>query len=155
MFTPKLLSVPFQLQQNDGECLAACSAMALGYLGVKTHYRSLLRTLDIQDFGAPFYNLRRLETLGFSVHLRQDGTLNDLDRQLQQNHPCLVAVQTSELPYWGGEAVYHALVVIGIDTNHLYLHDPAFENSPLRVTHGDFVLAWLERDSTYAVITKR
>jgi hypothetical protein len=38
-----LLPVPHHLQRSDGDCLAACAAMVLAYLGVSVDYDRLLR----------------------------------------------------------------------------------------------------------------
>ncbi len=151
-FAPVYLAVPFALQQKEGQCLAACAAMTLTYLDVSFSYRRLLRLLEIQEFGTSFFNLQHLEALGIRVLLNRRGLLTDLYEHLCNGHPCIVSVMTQELPYWKGEAVLHALVVIGIDPLYVYLNDPEFADSPMQVLHGDFGLAWLERDETYAVL---
>jgi hypothetical protein len=35
---------------------------------------------------------------------------------------------------------------------HVFLHDPAILVHPLRVSIGDFDLAWLERDEQFAIL---
>lgn len=69
-----VLPVPHRTQRTDGECLAACAAMVLAYIGLTTAYEKLLKVLDIHWFGAPFFNIRLLEQLGVLVVYRQ-GTL--------------------------------------------------------------------------------
>jgi hypothetical protein len=80
------------------------------------------------------------------------GRLFDL---LVVNRPPIVFVKTGELPYWNGQDVEHALVVVGMDERTILLNDPAFRRAPVKVSLGDFDLAWLERDEMYAVITRR
>ena len=77
-----------------------------------------------------------------------------LRTHLQNNQPCIVFVDTGQLPYWD-ESANHALVVVGLDEDYVYVHDPEFPNAPLQVSIGDFDLAWLEHDEMYAVITRR
>jgi ABC-type bacteriocin/lantibiotic exporter with double-glycine peptidase domain len=152
--TPVILPVPHVQQHEYGECLAACAAMVLGYFGVTVAYRRLLKLLQIEpDLGTPAYNIRRLEQIGFTVGYQQ-GVLAELHDHLTNNHPCIAMVNTQELPYWS-EAVQHAVVVVGLDANDIYLNDPAFSNSPFQVSHGDFELAWLEQDEFYAVVSPR
>jgi len=127
--------------------------MALEYLGQPTDYAHLITLLDIRDFGAPSSNIRRLEKLNFSVSFRQ-GAQADLETHLLRGEPCIVFVRTGELPYWS-EDTGHAVVLVGIDDEAVYLNDPAFVQAPQRVSHGDFFLAWLEFDYDYAVITTR
>jgi ABC-type bacteriocin/lantibiotic exporter with double-glycine peptidase domain len=56
-----LLSVPHQLQQTDGDCLAACAAMVLGYLGRAIEYAQLLRQLAAQQLRSAARGAFRLE----------------------------------------------------------------------------------------------
>ena len=53
------------------------------------------------------------------------------------------------------ESTLHAVVVVGMDDQHVYLNDPGFPEAPVKVSHGDFGLAWLERDEFYAALMKR
>ena len=53
------------------------------------------------------------------------------------------------------ERTGHAVVVVGIDDEMVYLNDPAFANAPQVVSHGDLLLAWLEMEEYYAIIQQR
>ena len=52
-------------------------------------------------------------------------------------------VDTGQLPYWD-ESANHALVVVGLDEDYVYVHDPEFPNAPLQVSldtpeaHADY-----------------
>ena len=62
-FSPSfvLLAVDHIPQDKAGDCLAACVAMALNYIGVSFDYKRLVRLLRIQaSAGAPFSNVREL-----------------------------------------------------------------------------------------------
>jgi ABC-type bacteriocin/lantibiotic exporter with double-glycine peptidase domain len=145
-----LLSVPHQLQQSDGDCLAACAAMVLGYLGRAIEYAQLLRLLDIKPYGAPAGNIRLLANLSLTVVYSQTD-MAGLETMLQQGHPVIVFVRTGELPYWTYNTD-HALVVVGYDEDQLYVHDPHRSEAAIAVARDDFELAWLERDYYYALI---
>jgi len=146
-----LLPVPHRIQRRQADCLAACAAMILEYLGRPTDYARLVTLLGIRDFGAPSSNIRQLAKLGLSVSFRQ-GAPGDLAAHLLHGEPCIVFLRTGELPYWQ-EDTGHAVVLVGMDEDVVYLNDPAFAQTPQRVSHGDFLLAWLEFDYDYAVIT--
>ncbi len=149
----KYLKLKHLQQPRAGECLAACVTMILDYIGRQVRYRRLFRILKIiRGAGTASFNVRNLEQLGYRV-LYQHGTLNQLRRHLEQNQPCIAFIETGELPYWD-ENVSHAVVVVGIDEQHVYLHDPAYARSPIRVSIGDFDLAWLGHDELYAVILR-
>ena len=146
-----LLPVPHVPQREQGECLAACAAMMLSYLGHPVNYDKLIKLLRVRaNIGAPASNIRQLETLNVTVIYKQ-GAWGELQDHLEHNHPCTVLVQTGELPYWD-ESSDHAVVLTGLDDEFVYLNDPAFLEAPIRVSRGEFDLAWLEKDEVYAVL---
>ncbi|MBI5350125.1 MAG: peptidase C39 family protein [Chloroflexi bacterium] len=149
-----LLPVPHVQQRQDGECIVACAAMILNYLGTEVRYEKLLRLLRTDWFGTPASRLRELETLGIVVIYKQ-GTLQELHDHLSQERPCIALVQTLELPYWQNEPNDHAVTVVGFDDQFVYINDPSFSDAPKKVSLGDFDLAWLERDEYYAAFKKR
>ena len=125
--------------------------MILEHLGQPVDYPGLLALLNVQDFGAPSSNIRRLEHLGASVNFGS-GTLTDLQRHLLQGRPCIVFVRTGELSYWS-EDTGHAVVLVGLTQDAVLFNDPAFAQAPQRVSIDEFLLAWLDFDYDYAVIT--
>ena len=150
--SPILLPIEHVQQHAGGECLAACVTMVLNYLDAPIPYKRLLALLHIKrGLGTPFYNIRELEKQGVSV-LYKKGTLAELYQHLLNGLPCIVAVQTEQLPYWEGVISGHVVVVVGIDAQHLLVNDPEFASAPLRVKFGDFDLAWLEQGEYYAVL---
>jgi len=78
--------------------------------------------------------------------------LEELELRIAQGQPCIVFLDTAELPYWS-EATFHAVVVVGMDDEYIYVNDPAFDEAPQRITWGDFDLAWIEEGYYYAVIS--
>ena len=148
-----ILSVSHIRQREDGECIAACAAMVLKYLNISASYEQLLRLLKIDWFGTAAFRIRELEKLGIQVIYKQ-GTLEEIHDHLSSDRPCIAFVKTIELPYWN-EANDHAVVVVGLDDEFIYLNDPAFPDAPKKVSHGDFDLAWLERDEYYATFKRK
>jgi len=147
------LSVEHVQQHQDGECLAACAAMLLNFAGISISYKRLLKVLEIEPgLGTPSFKIRNLLRLGIKVDYRQ-GLIEDLRNHLQLGQPCIVFLRTGDLPYWH-RSIEHAVVLVGIDDEHVYLNDPAVVLSPMQVSLGDFDLAWLERDEMYAVLTR-
>lgn len=149
----RLLHVTHQRQRYPADCLAACAAMVLGFLGQPADYENLIRLLRIDPtVGTPYSNVRLLGALHIEVTLKQ-GTRADLDTSLAQQQLPIVFLSTGELPYWA-EDTFHAVVVVGLDDTSIYLNDPAFETAPQIVDYGDFELAWLNRDAHYVVLTR-
>src|SRR5262245_11098177 len=128
-----MLPVPHIPQRKQGECLAACAAMMLNYLGHSVNYDKLLKLLRVRtDIGAPASIIRQLETLAVTVIYKQ-GNWEELQAHLENNRPCMTLVKTSELPYWAEESD-HAVIVIGLDDELIYLNDPVFPDAPIQVT---------------------
>lgn len=144
-----LLSVPHRKQQQQADCLAACAAMVLEYLQIPVRYERLLRLLQVEEFGSFFRNLHRLESLGVSV-LIEAGDFNALRQHLESGLPALVMVFTGELPNWD-ISTHHVVTVVGLDENMIYVNDPYFDERQ-EVPLEEFRLAWLAKESLYAVI---
>ena len=139
-------------QRAPGECLAACAAMVLDYLGRPQPYASLLRLLDIKPHGAPFTNLYTLQRIGVRVLHERNRTFDQLRNHLAAGHPCIVPVFTGELPYWQGVRTFHVVVVAALKSDLVYVVDPAFSTPLIGVEFGDFELAWIERGQEIATL---
>jgi ABC-type bacteriocin/lantibiotic exporter with double-glycine peptidase domain len=145
----KLLPVSHHPQQRQADCLAACAYMVLAYQNQSVPYDRLLTLLRIGAAGAPYRNLRYLESAGLTVQIQQ-GEIADLQDCLAKNIPPIIFVNTAELPYWS-EAAGHALVVVGIDETSIFINDPVFPDAPKSLNIADLELAWLEMDQFFAV----
>ena len=126
--------------------------MVLEYLYIRVDYAHLLRLLRIGPIGTAFGHLTALETLGVSV-LIDNGDINDIQNHLNSGLPVIVFLDTAELAYWKYEQTDHAAVVIGIDELDVMLNDPEFQKAPQTCSIGEFELAWLEKDNTFAIIS--
>lgn len=147
-----LLPVSHIQQRFSGECLAACAAMVLSYLDAPLNYEQLVKLFQIRrPIGTPFFKIRELEKQRIHVIYKQ-GSLQALYNHLTEGTPCIVDVETRELPYWQQISTRHVVVVVGMDNEYAYLNDPEFSNAPVRVSIGDFDLAWLARDERYAIL---
>lgn len=135
-----ILPVPYVGQRRTGECLAACAAMVLDYLGAPVAYNRLVKMLEIvPGAGVAAFKIRNLERIGVRV-LYESGTLERLREHLLAGQPCIAFIETKELPYRKDDTS-HAVVVVGFDNEIFLLHDPEYENSPVIVSAGDFDLA--------------
>jgi ABC-type bacteriocin/lantibiotic exporter with double-glycine peptidase domain len=64
-----------------------------------------------------------------------------------------IAVNTGPLTYWADDTA-HALVVVGVEQDVVWVNDPEFEQAPQAVPLDDFLLAWLEHDYRQALIQR-
>ena len=144
------LNVPQHKQEQSADCLAACASMVLAYLKQPVDYKQLLQVLRIGPLGAPRRNVLNLVRLGLDVIYRE-ATLSIVAEYLQAGVPVIAFVDTAELAYWK-TATNHAVVITGLDADHVVVNDPAFESFPQRIPQDEFELAWLNSDNVCALV---
>lgn len=151
-----MLKLTHHPQRQEADCLAACAWMVLTKLGVTIRYDRLHKLLKIIDeVGASIYNLRYLADFDKSLSVEiADRDMDWLALAIQNGIPVIVSVDTIDLPYWRGEAAYHAVVVVDIDGASVWLHDPWFNDAPKRVEQNNFESAWLRNEYACAVIQR-
>lgn len=140
-------------QRQQADCLVACAAMVLDYLGIDTTYEWLLRLLGTAEPGTPFSNLERLCTLNLFVRCEYYGTLTLLEEYLDLGLPVVVAVEAWALPHWKHVETHHAVVVVGVDEENIYLNDPFFAEFPLSAPIDHFLGAWAGHNEQFAIIS--
>ncbi|MBX3056681.1 MAG: C39 family peptidase [Anaerolineae bacterium] len=144
-----ILPVPHFRQLNDGYCLPACTQMVLAYWGIQRDQAVLAQQLYmLPGAGTPGSRLRLLASPQLEVFYGE-GTFADLEAAVAVRVPPIVLVHTNQLPYWQ-QAFAHAVVVIGIEGTGVVLHDTA-----VRVSRGDFELAWDEMANLYGLLRKK
>lgn len=119
--------------------------MVLAYYHIHIGYDLYLSRLQVDEIGTPFGNLRFLRSWGAQVKI-EHGSMERLRANLSHGTPVIVAVATGELRSYWSEATSHAIVVIGVDEELVYVNDPAFPVAPQLIPAAEFELAWLERD---------
>lgn len=150
----KILRVPYIRQLADGYCLPACAQMVLAYLGIKRDQVQLAKQLKmIPKAGTPGFRIRLLASKKLEVIYRS-GEIADLRVALNKGMPPIIMVVTSELPYSELQSA-HAVVLLAIDENSVLLNDPDYEEAPIRVSLGNFELAWYEMENKYALLKKK
>jgi len=148
-----LLAVPHIQQRNTGDCLAACATMVCQYLKIPVQYDRLVKQLAIKPgVGTAFSNIGKLDSLSINVVHKTGGQLSQLYALLGQGWPIIASVQTGELAHWSSHNTLHAVVVVGMGSEYVYLNEPGFPKAPLQVSIGDFDLAWLAQDERYAIL---
>ena len=144
------LPVPHYRQSADGQCLPACARMVLAYLGRNLTETQIAKILRAYSFGTPASNIRYLESLGLSVTFGR-MSLARLRAYLHDRVPCILFVQTNDLPYSKSEG-FHAIIVVGLSKDLAYINDPAMDAGPQSVPLDYLMLAWSEFEYEYAVI---
>jgi len=156
------LNVPHWQQRRPGECLVACTAMVLTYWGERVVYDQLVQRLGTSNVGTVFAHLDRLRSWRLTIE-RGRGTIEILRHHLAAGRPVIVPVDTALLPYWltrsdvpeTERGTDHAVVVVAVDEQHVYVNDPDFAQAPQVVELGWFLDAWRNFAQRYAVIYRR
>jgi len=124
-----------------------------------THHHGLLLSeaeiahlLETDETGTRFRDIHRVSALGFDVEVTT-GTIFDLKKWLDANCPCITRIKTTHLPrYPLPPWVPHAVVVVGITENNVYIHDPAQSTAPDVVPIKAFQSAWAGGQYQFAVM---
>jgi len=141
-------------RQHKADCLAACSAMVLEYLGITLNYDHLLRLIETTDQGTAFFNIKRLEALGLFVELGKYADIAVFEKYIDLGLPVITSVKTIGWQHWAGEETRHAVVVVGIDLDSakIYIHDPFFGEPLIEMPLIEYEIGWDEQDRSYAII---
>lgn len=123
--------------------------MGLDYLGRSKSREFLRELLGTRWFGTPAANILRLQQLGLRV------TLDEIPRagiagHLAHGLPVIAFISTADLSYWTVDTD-HAVVVVGMDENSVYLNDPYHTDETQPVTHAAFELSQLRFNHLCAV----
>ena len=125
--------------------------MVLHYLQIPFRYERLAKLLETERHGTVFSKLQNLQALHLAIQV-QEGDLADLAEAFEVGLPVIVAVNTGELTSYWQRATAHAVVVVGMDSEFVYLNDPALDDAPKQVALAEFDLAWLEMENLLCII---
>ncbi len=103
--------------------------------------------------GTPSSRIQKLNQYGFEV-VYQTGSLAQLHHWLDQQIPCILFIRTGDLSYWQVDTA-HTVVLAGFEDGDIFLYDPVMDDSPIKVTIAEMMLAWSYSDYTYAVLQPR
>jgi ABC-type bacteriocin/lantibiotic exporter with double-glycine peptidase domain len=124
--------------------------MVLAYLGISRTQAALAKTLGLNPpFGTRHSNIKKLASAKIKVTY-EAGNLAAIRRWLEQGTLVIVFVQAGDLPHWSGQYFQHAVVVVGVEGQMVYLMDPALDEGPTSVEEEAFMLAWSWFDYYYA-----
>lgn len=148
------LPLSHKSQKGEGYCLPACVQMVLAYLGISRSQDSIGKTLGLNPpFGVRHSHIKKLASSKVKV-THQAGTVEDISHWLEQNVPVIVFVQAGDLPHWSGNYFQHAVVVVGLARQTVYVMDPALVDGPTPVDKEAFMLAWSGLDYYCTTLTR-
>jgi ABC-type bacteriocin/lantibiotic exporter with double-glycine peptidase domain len=125
-----LSNIKNRQQRREADCLVACVAMVLDYLGIQRDDDWMSKVLGTTAIGTPFSNVGKLKAaLGVGIEQGENGTLATFEPLLEGGLPVIVAVDTDQLDQW---PYYrnHAVVVVGFSVDEVYVNNPAVGDAP-------------------------
>ncbi|OGZ58913.1 MAG: hypothetical protein A3B96_02185 [Candidatus Spechtbacteria bacterium RIFCSPHIGHO2_02_FULL_43_15b] len=138
---------PFQETLHAGMCGPASLKMILGYYEMEKTEEELAELCGTDsNLGTSAEGLgRAAEGLGFTVEIKNNSTLNDIQYWLDKKIPVIVNWFTrGRIDYDDSEVSDgHLSVVVGLDDDYIYLQDP--ETGGLRkISRNDFMKVWFD-----------
>jgi ABC-type bacteriocin/lantibiotic exporter with double-glycine peptidase domain len=147
------LAVPLFAQSQPHTCLPACVRMILAYHGQELSEAELAQAFKtIPLLGTqPDNVVSGLEVLGYHALWFENGTIDRLLELLSAKWPVIAFLRAQDLPH--GRAGLHAIVIIGIENNHVIAHDPSMTDR-LRLELNTFSQRWARLGRQGMVIWK-
>ncbi len=135
------LPVPHFRQQLPHTCLPACVRMVLAYWGKEHSEEELAQALGtVPVLGTrPESVVAGLENMGYRALWFENATLERLLDLLVHDWPVVVFVRAADLPH--GRIGLHAVVVIGIEGEHVTCLDPSLDRE-FSFELSSFLRAW-------------
>jgi ABC-type bacteriocin/lantibiotic exporter with double-glycine peptidase domain len=147
-----LFNFAHRRQRFETDCLVACAAMVLAYLGINRSDEWLIKLMETTAIGTPFSNIDRLKAaLGLGIERGNWATVTTFEAFLEEGLPIIVAVDSDVPAYWPHYR-NHAVVVVGFNADEVYINNPAVANAPEVVDMNTFLWAWSQRGYEYAVV---
>lgn len=150
-----LLRLPDVRQTCDYSCGPTALQAVLGYYGEEHFEQDLMQLCkaDPQEGTPPERLAEAARSLGFQAEIRQNLTLDDLQKSIESGVPVMVAgqawrnedqLQTPWTSIWDSG---HWMVAVGIDDQNVYLEDPSILGSLGSMPRQEFVQRWHDIDA--------
>ena len=142
---PELVEKKHHPQKNKNACVPAALRMVMSSfsaeLGEKYSEESLLSLLGTAESGSVLENLSRMEELGFRAEVASYNLMEIRLYLTSIKKPVIAVVYTEYLPYLTTGSL-HAVVIVGVDEQHVYFNHPLLEQAPIVLSVEEFQGAW-------------
>lgn len=144
------MEVPCYKQEKEYSCAVCCLRMMLEFYGREYEEEELEKLCKTTEKGTIAKNVVDAAKRSGFLALLCEGDLEFIQVCVSSGMPVIVYLRTKSLPWWDYDAI-HAVVVTGIDGDHIYLNEP-WLGSQVRCEVGDFVAAWNELSNLLIMI---
>jgi len=150
---PELLPVPDTRQSTEYSCGASALQATLMYYGEEYGEQELMTMLGTTYNGTNPRDIARVaRELGFQVELREQCTLEDLEKSIRNRVPVIVSGQAwregddLKKPWSEVWESGHYMVIIGLDEKNVYFEDPSLLGSKGFMPRDEFQERWHDVD---------
>jgi ABC-type bacteriocin/lantibiotic exporter with double-glycine peptidase domain len=143
----KALKLPMRGQWYDFDCGVTVAWSVLKYLKIKVGYETVLKASKVCPVEGlkPIMLINLLTKFGLNAQLENHKNVRFLKKQINANKPVIVLIQARK-EYnkpWSNTWIHgHYVVVIGFDSNRLFIYDPSMGGSVKIFTHKQFYGRW-------------
>lgn len=118
------LEVPYFKQEKSTTCGPACIRMVLEYNGIRLSEKELEDIFETSWLGNTCEELASgVEKLGFLSEVVENFTMESLKETLNRGIPVIALLDPTVL-YGGLQGFGHFVIIIGLEQNVIYYHDP-------------------------------
>ena len=118
------LEVPYFKQEKSTTCGPACIRMILEYNGIRLSEKGLEDIFETSWLGNTCEELASgVEKLGFLSEVVENFTMETLKETLNRGIPIIALLDPAVL-YGGLQGFGHFVIIIGLEQNVIYYHDP-------------------------------
>jgi len=118
------LEVPYFKQEKSTTCGPACIRMVLEYNGIRISEKELEDIFETSWLGNTCEELASgVEKLGLLSEVVENFTLESLKETLNRGIPIIALLDPAVL-YGGLQGFGHFVIIIGLEQNLIYYHDP-------------------------------
>lgn len=152
----KILKVPARGQWYDFDCGVAVAYSVLRYLKIKVTYESVLKASKVcpVDGLKPEKTINLFAKFGLNAKLEDNKNIRFLKNQINKNRPVIALIQERKeyrKSWWNTWEHGHYVIIIGYDTNRLFIYNPSMGGSIKILTHEQFYSRWHDysKNNTY------
>lgn len=118
------LEVSYFKQEKSTTCGPACIRMVLDYNGIRLSEKELEDIFETSWLGNTCEELASgIEKFGFLSEVVENFTLESLKETLKKGMPIIALLDPAVL-YGGLQGFGHFVIIIGLEENVIYYHDP-------------------------------
>jgi ABC-type bacteriocin/lantibiotic exporter with double-glycine peptidase domain len=143
----KVLKLPMRGQWYDFDCGVTVAWSLFKYFKIKVSYEEVLKASKVcpVDGLKPQKLINLLTKFGLDSSIETNKNISFLKKQINADKPVIILIQAKKeyKKSWSNTWIHgHYVIVIGYDTNRIFVYDPSMGGSVKIYTHKQFYSRW-------------